>query len=397
MRNNASSSFQRRAGRRAALIVGALAAALVSVAGAGAAVPARAVPAFSHVVVVVFENKEVGDVVGSPQAPTFTRLARSYATLTDYMAVTHPSLPNYLALVSGSTQGITDDCTDCLVGGRSLADTLEAAGRSWKTYAEDLPSAGFTGGSAGDYAKKHDPLLYFRSVLARPADRSRVVPLTQLPRDLARGALPDFSLVVPNKCHDMHDCSVATGDAWLHGFLPPLLRSHVMRNGVVFIVFDEGSSDQGGGGHVAALVVGPTVRPGSRFTAPTGHYGLLRTIEDAFGLPYLGGSASASPITGIWGLKTAASAPMRAPAAAGAGRSAAGAPHGRPAPPAPLPYLSSAASASPIAGLWWSQPAPAATAASAPTCTSPGSGVGRGPAVRPRGEATPPSQEGDDD
>jgi len=305
MTNTASPRFRRGAPRswRRALTAAALAAALPTLAGATAGAAAArppAVPAFSHVVVVVFENKEAGDVMGSSQAPTFTRLARTYATLSDYQAVTHPSLPNYLALVSGSTQGVSDDCTDCLVGGRSLADTLGAARRTWKTYAEDLPSAGFTGGSAGDYAKKHDPLLYFRSVLARTADRNRVVPLTQLSRDLAQGALPDFSLVVPNECHDMHDCSVATGDAWLRGFLPPLLRSPQMRAGVVFIVFDEGSSDQGGGGHVAALAVGPMVRPGSRFTAPTSHYGLLRTIEQAWRLPYLGSSASASPITGIW-------------------------------------------------------------------------------------------------
>ncbi|MDX6647519.1 MAG: phosphatidylinositol-3-phosphatase [Miltoncostaeaceae bacterium] len=261
---------------------------------------AAGVPAFSHVVVVVFENKESGEVLGSRRAPTFDRLARTWARITDYRAVTHPSLPNYLALVSGSTQGVTDDCTSCVVDGRSLADTLEAARKSWKTYAEDLPAPGFTGASAGDYAKKHNPLVYFRSVLASPARRNRVVPLTQLAPDLGRGALPDFSLVVPNLCHDMHDCSVATGDSWLRGFLPPLLRSPEMRGGVVFLVFDEGGSDVGGGGHVAAVAAGPAVRPGSRYTATTGHYGLLRTIEDAWGLPRLGRSASAAPIVGIW-------------------------------------------------------------------------------------------------
>jgi acid phosphatase len=280
------------------LAIGALVAALAPAAVAGRA--AGGVPAFSHVVVVVFENKESSDVIGSPRAPTFNRLARTGAAITDYRALTHPSLPNYLALVSGSTQGVTDDCTSCVVGGRSLADTLQATGRSWKTYAEDLPSPGFTGSSSGDYAKRHNPLIYFRGVLASPGRRSRVVPLTQLARDLRRGALPDFSLVVPNLCHDMHDCPVAAGDSWLRGFLPPLLRSPEMRGGVVFLVFDEGSSDVGGGGHVAAIAAGPAVRPGSRYTATTGHYGLLRTIEDAWGLPRLGRSASAAPIVGIW-------------------------------------------------------------------------------------------------
>jgi phosphatidylinositol-3-phosphatase len=249
------------------------------------------VPSFRHVVVVVFENHERTEIAGNPAAPTFASLARRGATLTSYDAVAHPSLPNYLALVSGSTHGITDDCTDCVVTGPSLADTLAAAGRTWKTYAEGLPRAGFTGASAGDYAKKHDPFVYFRNVLARPSWLANVVPF---PRRLAR--LPDFSLVVPNLCNDMHDCSVATGDAWLARNVVPLLST----DATVFVVFDEGTTDAGGGGNVEALVVGRGVRPGAVSNAPTSHYGLLRTIEQAWGLRFLGRSAQARPITGIW-------------------------------------------------------------------------------------------------
>jgi hypothetical protein len=272
---------------------------------AGATVPTTAprsvrVPDFTHVVLVVFENHEASSITGSPDAPTFNRLARRYATLTDYTAVAHPSLPNYLALVSGSTHGISSDCTDCVVRARSLADTLAGAGKTWKTYAEDLPYRGFTGASAGRYAKKHDPFLYFRDVVASRARRDRVVPFPQLGRDLARHRLPDFSLVIPNLCDDMHDCSVATGDAWLKAHVVPLLHSRELRGGVVFVVFDEGTSDTGGGGLVEALALGPTVRRGARFTKATNHYGLLRTIEDAWGLPRLGLSRTATPIGGIW-------------------------------------------------------------------------------------------------
>jgi hypothetical protein len=272
---------------------------------AGATVPTTAprsvrVPDFTHVVLVVFENHEASSIAGSPDAPTFNRLARRYATLTDYTAVAHPSLPNYLALVSGSTHGISSDCTDCVVRARSLADTLAGAGKTWKTYAEDLPYRGFTGASAGRYAKKHDPFLYFRDVVASRARRDRVVPFPQLGRDLARHRLPDFSLVIPNLCDDMHDCSVATGDAWLKAHVVPLLHSRELRGGVVFVVFDEGTSDTGGGGLVEALALGPTVRRGARFTKATNHYGLLRTIEDAWGLPRLGLSRTATPIGGIW-------------------------------------------------------------------------------------------------
>jgi phosphatidylinositol-3-phosphatase len=291
--------------RLVALVVLALATAGCGGGSAGATTPAKAppsvrLPRFTHVVLVVFENHEVSAIRGDPAAPTFNALARRYATLTDYDAVAHPSLPNYLALVSGSTQGITSDCTDCIVPARNLADTLAAAGKSWKTYAEDLPYRGFTGASAGRYAKKHDPFLYFRDVVDSRARRDKVVPFTQLARDLARRRLPDFSLVIPNLCDDMHDCSIATGDAWLRAHVAPLLRSPELRGGVVFVVFDEGTSDTGGGGHVDALALGPTVRRGSKFAKPTNHYGLLRTIEDAWGLPRLGLSRAAVPIGGIW-------------------------------------------------------------------------------------------------
>jgi len=272
---------------------------------AGALVPTAVprsvrIPDFTHVVLVVFENREASSIAGNPDAPTFNGLARRYGRATDYDAVAHPSLPNYLALVSGSTQGISSDCTGCIVRARSLADTLAAAGRTWKTYAENLPYPGFTGGSSGRYAKKHDPFLYFRDVADSRARRNRVVPFPRLARDVDARRLPDFSLVIPNLCDDMHDCSVSTGDAWLKAHVVPLLHAPALRGGVVFVVFDEGKSDEGGGGHVEALALGPTVRHGSTFAKATNHYGLLRTIEDAWGLPRLGFSRTGTPIGGIW-------------------------------------------------------------------------------------------------
>jgi phosphatidylinositol-3-phosphatase len=264
---------------------------------AGAAQARDGVPRFRHVVVIVFENKESSSVLGSPAAPTFNAMAARYATLTSYYGVTHPSLPNYLALVGGSTFGIDTDCTTCVVEARNLADTLQATHKTWKLYAEGLPRPGFTGAFAGRFAKKHAPFLYFRDVLRSRQRLQRIVPSTQLRRDLRAGRLPDFAFVVPDLCHSMHDCSVATGDSWLASQLPPLLR---LPKTVVFVVFDEGATDDHGGGHVPALALGTAVRRGSRFTGGTSHYGLLRTIEDAWGLPPLGRSAGATPITGIW-------------------------------------------------------------------------------------------------
>jgi hypothetical protein len=258
------------------------------------------VPRFRHVLVVVFENKERGTIVGNPAAATFTALARRYASLTAYDAVAHPSLPNYLALVSGSTQGITSDCTSCVVDAANLADELEHAGLTWKTYAEGLPAPGYTGASAGTYAKKHDPFLYFKDIADSPARRTRVVPFTRLASDLAAGRLPDYALIVPNLCNDMHDCPVSTGDRWLRNDIVPLLGRPQLADSVVFVVFDEGSTGIGGGGHVAAMALGPLVRPGAQFRRASGHYALLRTVEDAWGLPRLGESARARPITSIW-------------------------------------------------------------------------------------------------
>jgi hypothetical protein len=256
----------------------------------------RQVPAFNRVVVVVLENKARRQVLGNSDAPAFNAFARNGAVLTAYRGVMHPSLPNYLALVSGSTHGISSDCTSCTVGGRSLADTLEARKLTWKAYAEGLPRVGWTGPALGRYAKKHVPFLYFRRVLQRPARLHRIVPLAQLSRDRAAGGLPNFALVVPDLCHDMHDCTVATGDAWLKRFLPPLLK---LPGTVVFVVFDESDTADPG---VPALALGSLVRAHSYCTSAMSHYGLLRTIEEGLGLPLLGRSARVTPVTGIWRL-----------------------------------------------------------------------------------------------
>jgi acid phosphatase len=230
-------------------------------------------------VVIVFENKDPSQV-DARSAPTFASLGRRYARITRYTGVAHPSLPNYLALASGSTHGITTNCTTCRVRGSTIGDQLTSAGRTWAAYGEGYPSS-------PRFAKKHMPFLYF----SRGADH--VLPLTSFDAS----APPDFAFVVPDLCNGMHDCSVATGDAWLKRFATPLLS---LPNTVVFVVFDEGTTTEGGGGRVVALAAGTAVRPGAVFSRPTNHYGLLRTIEDAWGLPRLGRAGTATPIQGIW-------------------------------------------------------------------------------------------------
>jgi acid phosphatase len=271
--------------RRAALL--AFGAVALSACGSSASSPPPTGPVkpskTSHVVVLVMENKERSQVIG--KAPYITALAKRYATATQSYGVMHPSLPDYLALVSGSTHGITSDCTGCSAKGPNLATQLEVKGRTWKSYLEDLPRPCFKGAFSGGYAKKHDPFAYWSSTDCRRRVSSKV-----LDRDLRRGTLPDFALVVPNQCNDMHDCSVAHGDRYLSQLVPRLLKA-LGPHGYLVLTFDEGTSNRHGGGQIPTVVAGPDVVPGRASTTFVNHYGVLRTIEDTFGLEHLGAAA----------------------------------------------------------------------------------------------------------
>ena len=244
----------------------------------------------AHIAVILMENHEYGDVIGSRDAPYINRLAASYALATSSYAITHPSLPNYLALTGGSTFGISGDCSDCSVPGAGLAGQLNSKRISWRAYMEDLPHLCFTGAGAGNYAKKHDPFAYYRGLACHD-----VVPLTRLVSDEHNRALPQFIWITPNLCHDMHDCDVATGDRFLSGLVPPLLKA-LGPNGLLFLTWDEGTSDNGccrlsAGGHIVTIVAGSGARPGGRLTTPVDHYSVLQTIEDLLGLPRLRNAA----------------------------------------------------------------------------------------------------------
>lgn len=303
--------------KRKRVLGGAVIALVVVVCAAASAwsAPARAsaktsstIPKFKHVVVVMFENHGYDDIVGNSDAPTFNSLATEYAQLTDYDAVAHPSLPNYLAIVSGSTQKLKNDCpkNNCVFKGKNLADSLDKAHKTWKVYAENLPKAGATGqyyGGTNGYVKRHVPFMWFKDISSSKKRRAHIVPFTKLAGDVSHKTLPAFSLIVPNLEDDMHNGTVAQGDTWLNTNIVPLLTSPALgSNGVVFVVFDEAmeTDTTGGGGHIDVLALGPAVTPGSTFATLTNHYGLLRTIEDAWKLPRLAKSLHATPITGIW-------------------------------------------------------------------------------------------------
>ncbi|MEU6216279.1 alkaline phosphatase family protein [Streptomyces sp. NPDC047022] len=255
---------------------------------------ASAVPSPDHVVVVVFENHAYSQVIGSSSAPYINSLKSGGASLTQSYAETHPSQPNYFALFSGSTQGITDD--SCYTPGFSsapnLASELIAAGRSWASYNETLPSQGSTTCSSGNYARKHNPWFGFSNV---PTSSAKT--FTQFPTDYS--TLPQMSFVVPNLCSDMHDCSVSTGDTWLKNKLGAYATWAKTHNSLLVLTFDE--DNRLSGNRIPTVLYGQPVTAGSSSATTYNHYDLLRTLEDTQGLTsHAGNAASAKDITGIW-------------------------------------------------------------------------------------------------
>jgi phosphatidylinositol-3-phosphatase len=249
-------------------------------------------PRPDHVVVAIFENEDAADVVGSGKAPFLTSLAESGAELTDAHGEVHPSQPNYLALFSGSVHGVRGDECPLELSGDNLASQLIDAGLSFVGYAEGLPSPGYTGCKSGDYARKHNPWVDFTGL---PASVNE--PFSAMPTDYAQ--LPTVAFVVPDLCNDMHDCSVATGDAWAAEHLGPYADWAAEHDSLLIVTFDE--DDGSDVNHIATIVAGagvvPTPTPSDQ---RVDHYDLLRTIEDMYGLEPLGQAADASPLTGIW-------------------------------------------------------------------------------------------------
>jgi len=249
------------------------------------------VPEPDHIVVVIFENKHRTSVIGSAQAPYLNKLAAKGASMTHSYGVTHPSQPNYLALFSGSTQGVTSNvCPQHFRKADNLVHQLRKSGHSFIGYAESLPKTGFRGCSSGRYLRKHNPWVNFGTL---PASTNR--PFSDFPRDYRK--LPTVSFVRPNMCHDMHDCSIRTGDRWMKKHFDRYARWATRHNSLLVVTFDENA-----GGTVKSIptsIVGANVRPGV-YGERLNHYGLLRTIEDMYGLPALGRAATASPLKTIW-------------------------------------------------------------------------------------------------
>lgn len=276
--------------RIATLFANAVSLALAATAGVSAA----GVPRFDHVVIVVMENHAYDEIIGNLNAPYISSLATSGANFTQSFAVTHPSEPNYLAMFSGSTQGVTGDpCPLSFPGVANLGSQLIAAGKTFVGYSEDLPAAGSTVCTAGvsGYARKHSPWVNFDTV---PIASNQ--PFTAFPTDYS--TLPTISFVIPNLCNDMHDCTVpTTGDTWLQTHLDGYVQWAKTHNSLFIVVFDEDDSSQSN--QIPTVFAGASVTAG-QYSETTGHYRMLATLEAMYGLTPLGGAVGLTPITDIW-------------------------------------------------------------------------------------------------
>lgn len=252
---------------------------------------------FGHVFIVVEENEGHDDVIGNPRMPYLNSLANQYALATQYYANTHPSIGNYFMLTVGNIVTNSDGYSG-IVTDDNIVRQLVAAGKTWKSYAEDLPSVGFTGGDTGLYARRHNVLALLSDVAGNPAQARNLVPFTQFPADMASSALPNYSFIVPNLCNDGHDCPLGTADAWLQANIAPLIASsQFQRDGLLIIVFDEATdADQAhGGGRVAWVAVSPKAKPGYRSANFYQHESTLRLTAEALGLTGVPNRAASAP------------------------------------------------------------------------------------------------------
>jgi len=272
----------------AGLVGGAPAAAMA------ATVITAALPRPAHVVVVMLENKRYDAVVGHKKTPWVTSLAERWASMTRFYAETHPSQPNYLALFSGSSQGVTDNNCPHNLGARpNLGRQLIDAGFTFTGFSEDLPSAGWTGCASKGYVRRHVPWVDFSNV---PAASHQ--PFTAFPRNYAK--LPTLAFVVPNLCHDMHDCPKQQADTWLRKEFAPYITWATTHNSLFILTFDEDNKTDGN--HIATIIAGARVKPG-QYAPRLDHYYVLRTLQEMYGLKPTGWSAHRRPLRGLWTVK----------------------------------------------------------------------------------------------
>lgn len=261
------------------------------------------VPTMSRVFVVVEENHSYNSVIGSPDMPFLNGLVPQGALATQYFANAHPSLPNYLMLTAGQTIA-TDDSFSSTVSHDNVVRELIAAGKSWKCYAEGLPSVAYTGPNVSGYAREHNPFAFFSAVRNDSAQSANLVPFSQFSADLANDSFPDYAFIIPNPQNDGRDCpagltnctdsqKLGAADQWLKDNIGPLLTSSAFTQGsLLIILFDESFSDDTahGGGHVPMLILSPKAKAGYQSTNLYQHQSTLTTDARGAGGAELAGN-----------------------------------------------------------------------------------------------------------
>ena len=255
---------------------------------------ARALPRPDHIVVVVEENRSYAQIMDKRNRASYIHaLAKHGVLLTESYGVSHPSQPNYLALFSGSTHGITSDDCPLTFDSDNLATRLMDRGLSFASFAESLPDVGDVSCMFGAYQRKHNPASNWQGTRL-PAELNRR--FADFPQDFSK--LPTVSFVIPNQANDMHDGSFATADEWLKTHIAPYVAWAMKHNSLLILTWDEDDNHEGN--HMVTLLVGPMVKAGSTSAQRINHYNVLRTLLDFYSLPALGESRDVEAIKGVW-------------------------------------------------------------------------------------------------
>ena len=256
-------------------------------------------PPSAHVFVVVEENHSYSQVIGNSAMPYFNGLAKQYGLATNYYADAHPSIGNYFMLTAGRIETI-DDSFSGTIGDDNIVRELVKAGKTWRSYAEAIPNAGYTGADAYPYLKHHNPFAYFTDVVGT-SQAGNIVPFAQFSADMKAENFSDYSFIIPDALDDAHDGTLAAADNWLQKNIDPLIHSSVFQsNDVLIIVFDESVlTDRNHiGGHVAAVLVGPQVKPSYQSTTFYQHQSTLRFALSTLGVNSFPGAAASAPDMG---------------------------------------------------------------------------------------------------
>jgi phosphatidylinositol-3-phosphatase len=277
-------------------------------------VKSQTLPKPDHIVIVMLENTSYNAIMGSSTAPYIKSLGTdtSNALMKSSFGITHPSQPNYIALYSGSTQGVTDDKlpVNRPFTTPNLGSSLIAKGLTFTGYSENLPSVGWNGEYSNGYGRKHNPWANWQGSSSNGVPASCNQPFTAFPQGNFN-SLPTVSFVIPTDAHNMHDpagtsTAIKNGDDWIKTNLDAYIKWAKTTNSLLILTFDEDNGSQNN--QITTIFIGGMVK-GGQYTNRVDHYNVLRTIEDMYGLPYAGKSATATPITNIWKAKAAAPPP----------------------------------------------------------------------------------------